>query len=231
MASPSELVFTCYSTVDTGLWEGSAYPNINDINLGLNRSVQYHTKPAINGHYKTEIISDKILVCFSLKKSTVCIFTVIVWVQLFEALMGLYYMTIINLEQSICTSCIYTSWIKLPKLNISKKPYENFTRCPLLTYGIHSFSSSSKQWFTQYIKGILSPWRPGMILYTWHLLMDGSPAGCTRKSSSSWWPGHSSEGQAGPQWNFTKGKFRLQTPSTIEKTWHNTSEGFVLCML
>ena len=120
---------------------------------------------------------------------------------------------------------------KTVKKYMIKKSISNLYQVSLLTYGIHSISSSSKQWFTQYIKGILSPWRPGMMLYTWHLLMDGSPAGCTRKSSSSWWPGHSSEGQAGPQWNFTKGKLCRQTPSTIENTMHNTSEGFQLCTL
>ena len=94
-------------------------------------------------------------------------------------------------------------------------------------YGIHSFRSSSKQWLTQYMKGILSSLRPGMMLYTWHLLTDGSPTTCARKSPSSWWPGHLGERQAGPQWNFTKGKLLLQTPSTIANTWHSTSEGFI----
>lgn len=94
-------------------------------------------------------------------------------------------------------------------------------------YGIHSFRSSSKQWLTQYMKGILSSLRPGMMLYTWYLLTDGSPTACVRKSPSSWWPGHLAEMQAGPQWNFTEGKLLLQTPSTMANTCISTSEGSI----
>lgn len=104
----------------------------------------------------------------------------------------------------------------------------------LFTYGIHSSNSSSKLWLTQYRKGMLSPWRPGIILYTWSLVPEGWPTGCAMNASSSWWPGHSQEaeeGQEGPQWNLTKGKFLLQIPSTMENTWHNTSEGFILFLL
>ena len=90
-------------------------------------------------------------------------------------------------------------------------------------YGIHSFNSLSKLWSSQYIKGILSPCRPGITLNTCWRRTCSSPT-----DSDTWfgrWPGQLGEGQAGPHWNPTKGKFLLQIPSTMENTWHRTSDG------